>query len=223
MLGKRAELFFAEAIKQSSTFELLASNLQIIHEKRTLGEFDFFLKDVKRNQIIHVELVYKFYIFDPDFKNELEGWIGPNRRDTFLKKINHLKTHQLPLLYQEESSQVLSKLNLNAHKIEQQVCFLANLFVPKHRINQEFCEINNKAIVGYWIKKNEFLTNEYQPHQFYSPKKANWPVEPQYHTEWKSFNEILEQIEVLFQHQKAALLWMKKDNFTFERFFVVWW
>lgn len=167
--------------------------------------------------------MYKFYIFDPDFKNELEGWIGPNRRDTFLKKINHLKTHQLPLLYQEESSQVLSKLNLNAHKIEQQVCFLANLFVPKHRINQEFCEINNKAIVGYWIKKNEFLTNEYQPHQFYSPKKANWPVEPQYHTEWKSFNEILEQIEVLFQHQKAALLWMKKDNFTFERFFVVWW
>ena len=56
-MGKRAEVFFAEAIQQSSTYEVIAQNLQLIHEKQTLGEFDFFLKENTTQQQAQTELV----------------------------------------------------------------------------------------------------------------------------------------------------------------------
>lgn len=223
VLGKRAELFFAEAIKQSSHYQLIAHNLQVIQHKKTFGEFDFFLKEEVRNLPIHLELVYKFYVYDPNFESELDRWIGPNRKDTLLRKIERLKNHQLPLLYKKESDFILKKYNLQPEKIEQQVCFLANLFVPKNMLQEKFNYINPSAIVGYWLKKYEFNEAGYGSYSFYSPKKPNWPVDPQFNNNWKSFEAILEEVNFLFQHQKAAFLWMKKDKHTYERFFVVWW
>ena len=223
VLGKRAEVFFAEAIKQSSTYEVIAQNLQLIHENQTLGEFDFFLKEKSTQQLIHTELVYKFYVYDPSFENELDRWIGPNRKDTLLKKVEHLKSHQFPLLYREESTTLIQQQEIELGKIEQQVCFLANLFVPKSLLQHQFEFINNDCILGYWLHEHEFTEAEYGEFQFYSPKKPDWPVEPQHHQDWKSFHEILKDAKYLLQHQKAALIWMKKDEYTFERFFVVWW
>ncbi|MFD2434198.1 DUF1853 family protein [Mesonia maritima] len=223
VLGKRAERFFEIAINQDEDYKFLAGNLQIIHEKQTLGEFDFFLKEKASNQIFHVELVYKFYVYDPDFENELDCWIGPNRKDSLIRKIKRLKEHQLPLLFREESSDSLKKFQLNPESIQQKVCFKANLFIPKRFQHQTFLHINNDCIVGFWIHSNEFTKAEYGSFQFYSPKKKNWPIEPEQNQTWKNFDEINSEIEYLFQHKKAALLWMKKDTQTFERFFVVWW
>jgi hypothetical protein len=223
VLGKRAEIFFAEAIKQSSRFQIIAHNLQVIQHKKTFGEFDFFLKDKVRNKPIHVELVYKFYVYDPSFNNELDRWIGPNRKDTLVKKMERLKNHQLPLLYKKESEFILKKYNLPPEKMEQQVCFLANLFVPRHLLQHKFSFINPSAIIGYWLKKSEFTEAEYGKYSFYSPKKPDWPVHPKLNNNWKSFEAILEEVNFLFQHQKATFLWMKKNEHTYERFFVVWW
>ncbi|MBW2961574.1 DUF1853 family protein [Mesonia aestuariivivens] len=223
VLGKRAELFFAEAIRQSSNYDLIAQNLQLIHDKQTLGEFDFFLNEINTNQTIHVELVYKFYVYDLNFENELDRWIGPNRKDTLLKKIDRLKSHQLQLLYKKESKSLLKEHKIELDKTEQQVCFLANLFVPKSLLNHQFKQINNSCILGYWLHENEFSQEEYGSFEFYSPKKPDWPVEPQHHQNWKSYAEILHEVKYLLQHQKAALMWMKKDEQTYERFFIVWW
>ena len=109
VLGKRAEIFFAEAIRQSSHYDLIAQNLQLIHNKQTLGEFDFFLKEQNTQQSLHVELVYKFYVYDSSFKQQLDRWIGPNRKDSLLKKIEHIKSHQFPLLFREESQELLQQ------------------------------------------------------------------------------------------------------------------
>ena len=63
MLGKRAERYFSEWIKQSDSYELIAENIQIIENKQTLGEFDFITRRLLDNQLIHIELIYKFYLF----------------------------------------------------------------------------------------------------------------------------------------------------------------
>ena len=223
VLGKRAELFFAEAIRQSSDYDLIAQNLQLIHNKQTLGEFDFFLKEQATQQSLHVELVYKFYVYDPSFKQELDRWIGPNRKDSLLKKIKHVKSHQFPLLFREESQELLQQRGIELEKIQQQVCFLAHLFVPKSLFHQQFKLVNKHCISGYWLHEHEFTETEYGEFQFYSPKKPDWPIQPQHHQDWKSFPEILADVNHLLGHQKAALIWMKKDEHTFERFFVVWW
>ena len=222
-MGKRAEVFFAEAIQQSSTYEVIAQNLQLIHEKQTLGEFDFFLKEKSTQQLIHTELVYKFYVYDPKFENELDRWIGPNRKDTLLKKVEHLKSHQFPLLFREESKDLLQQQEINLQQIKQQVCFLANLFVPKKLFNLSFDGVNNACISGYWLHKHDFTEAEYGNFQFYSPKKADWPLQPKHHQDWKSYTEILKNVNNLLQHKKSAFIWLKKDSLTFERFFVVWW
>lgn len=223
VLGKRAEHFFAQAIQSSSNYELLAQNLQVIEDKKTWGEFDFFIKDLHQKQKIHVELVYKFYVYDPSFDEEMQRWIGPNRKDSLLRKVKRLKNHQLPLLFQQEAQETLDHHGLDPTEFQQQVCFKANLFIPKHLENHSFPKINSACIAGFWLHQEQFSIEDYGNYQFFSPKKKDWPVDPALNTEWKSFEAIQEEIQVLSQHQKSALLWMKKSEHLFQRFFVVWW
>ncbi|MDQ7916500.1 DUF1853 family protein [Mesonia sp. MT50] len=225
VLGKRAERFFDFAIKQSSRYEMIAQNLQVIYEKKTLGEFDFFVEDLEERTSLHIELVYKFYLFNPSVskEEELKCWIGPNRKDSFLRKINRLKTHQLSLLFRQESEEILAQQQINPRKLQQKICFKANLFVPKTSGKTSYELINPKAIVGYWMHLHEFTKEEFGTDDYFSPQKKDWPVDPKHQEEWKSYKNILQEIKYLFKHQKAAFIWRKKADSSFERFFVVWW
>ncbi|MDT0294699.1 DUF1853 family protein [Mesonia ostreae] len=225
VLGKRAERFFKFTIKESTRYKMKAQNLQVIYEKKTLGEFDFFVEDLQERSLLHIELVYKFYLFDPSVskEEELKCWIGPNRKDSFLRKIHHLKTHQLPLVFRKESEDILHQQQMNPRKLKQKVCFKANLFVPKTFKKTTYELINPSAIVGYWMHRDEFTKEEFGEGSYFSPQKKDWPVDPKHQEEWKAYDNILQEIEYLFKHQKAAFIWRKKTDNSFERFFVVWW
>lgn len=221
-LGRRIEYFFAYYIKNFTEQELLAANVQISSEKITVGELDFLLKD-PTGLVSHIELVYKFYIYDPSFASEEERWIGPNRRDSFQRKLKHLRDHQFPLLYRKETQPLLDRLKIKPEEILQQVCFKANLFVPKQLLNYSFSEVNPECIIGYWIKYEEFTEEEFGSAVFFSPKKADWPKDPAQNKKWESFSEIKEQLQTLLDRKKSPLVWMKKASGEFERFFLVWW
>jgi uncharacterized protein len=85
-LGSRIERFFEFYIQQSQNYELIKNNIQIINNKQTLGELDFILYDKKAQKYLHVEHVYKFYLYDDSIINEIDRFIGPNKNDTFGKK-----------------------------------------------------------------------------------------------------------------------------------------
>src|SRR5690606_12766576 len=87
VLGKRSESFFELALTHSEGFQVIAQNIQIQREKITLGEIDFLIEDCTGNRQFHVELVCKFYLYDPSLDRELDRWIGPNRKDSLLQKI----------------------------------------------------------------------------------------------------------------------------------------
>jgi len=223
VLGKRAESFFDLALKHSDRFQVIAQNIQIQREKITLGEIDFLIEDPIKNRQLHVELVCKFYVYDPSFENELERWIGPNRRDTLLQKTEKLKQKQLPLLYKPETEPYLSELNLQSEKLQQEVCFKANLFIPKNLKNKEFEHINHQCILGFWLHFEEFTETDYGRFQFLAPKKQDWSIDPKYGENWVSYSEIKESIRELFLHKKSPLIWIKKNKEEFEHLFVVWW
>lgn len=225
VLGKRGERFFDFAIKQSSRYQMKTQNLQVIYEMKTLGEFDFFVEDLEERSSLHIELVYKFYLFDASVskEEELKCWIGPNRRDSFLRKIHRLKTHQLPLVFRKESEGILQQQQINPRKLKQKVCFKANLFVHKTSKKTTYELINPKAIVGYWMHLHEFTKEEFGEDCYYSPQKKDWPVHPKHQEEWKGYSSILQEIKYLFKHQKATFIWRKKIDNSYERFFVVWW
>lgn len=223
VMGKRVERFFEWIIRQNQGYKLLAENMQISRDKITLGELDFLLKDLINQQVYHVEMVYKFYVYDPSFTAEKQRWIGPNRKDTLLLKTKKLKEKQFPLLFKPETKELLSSLNLNAEEVIQQSCFKANLFVPGELQNKQFSKINNDCIAGIWLHFKEFKTSSYKNFEYYAPKKQDWPISPQHGETWFSHSEIINQIEILFENKKAPLIWVKKPGNNYERLFVVWW
>ena len=223
VLGKRMESFFELIIQNSERYNLLANNIQISRDKITLGELDFLLKDLHTNQVIHLELVYKFYVYDPSFSSEEARWIGPNRKDSFLQKMEKLKQKQFPLLYKPETRDFLKTLNLTPEKLFQQTYFKAQLFIPKSFRSQEFDKINKECIAGYWLPFREFDTSEYIDFQFYAPLKQDWPVAPNFGKKWISFSKIKNQIISSMEKKKSPLVWMKRSETEFEAFFVVWW
>ncbi len=223
VMGKRVERFFEWIIQKNPNYKLLAGNMQISRDKITLGELDFLLKDIINQKALHVEMVYKFYVYDPSFSSEMRRWIGPNRRDSLLQKTEKLKEKQFPLLFKPETENLLNSLGLNASEILQQTCFKANLFIPKQLQDNHFPYINNKCIAGAWLYFKDFISAEYRGFEYFAPKKQDWPILPEHGETWFNHSEIIEQIEIHFQKKKAPLIWIKKPGNKFERLFVVWW
>lgn len=223
VLGKRMESFFELLIKSSDRYKLLANNIQISREKITLGELDFLLKDLHTNQNIHLELVYKFYVYDPSFSSEEARWIGPNRKDSFLQKMEKLNQKQFPLLHIPETRDFLKTLELNPEDLIQQTYFKAKLFLPRNIQEHTFPKINQECIAGYYLSFKEFNSTNFQDFRYYAPSKQDWPVAPKFGRDWVSFSEIKEQIQSSFDKKKSPLIWMKRSETEFEAFFVVWW
>ncbi len=223
VLGKRVELFFQDSIANSSNHTILAANLQIIENKVTLGELDFLMKDTLNNEFLHVELVYKFYVYDPKIYGELQRWIGPNRRDTLLYKIKKLQNKQLPLLHHNITQQQLKELNLPCKEITQQVCFLGKLFVPVNLYGSHFPKINNDCIVGFWLTLDTFIKRQQENDVYCLPKKENWLIHPENNEEWISFEDSVMLIVNSLQNKKSLLCWKKTPTNSFEQFFIVWW
>lgn len=223
VMGKRVECFFHYYMEHFSREEVTAHNVQIREGKITIGELDFLLRNRQENTVAHIEVVYKFYIYDPAFDQEVHRWIGPNRKDSLVKKLSRLRDRQFPLLYRPETRHLLDRLGIDPEDVTQKVCFKANLFVPFHMLEQEFPLVNNQAIRGFWIRSGAFTPDEFGSFEFFSPKKPDWPAEPESNKTWFSFSEIREQLEELLENEKSPLIWMKLGPGHFSRFFVVWW
>lgn len=224
VLGKRIEHFFEYYINSSKHYHLLVKNLQIFKDKITIGELDFIVEDTSKKCLLHIELVYKFYLYDPQkSKNELERWIGPNQKDSLLEKVAKLKHKQFPLLYQPETKHALEELDVSTDMIKQKVSFFGQLFIPFPYKNKTLAGINNDCISGFWIRRHDFNSEKYYRHQYYIPSKKDWVTDPKDQMVWYSYHTILESIEVELSKKKSPLLWMKSNEDSYSKCFVVWW
>ncbi|TXK72593.1 DUF1853 family protein [Mesonia sp. HuA40] len=225
VLGKRAEAFFEAEINKSNRYDMLGSNLQIIEDKITLGEIDFLLKDLSSGDFLHVELVYKFYLLDTRIQNPLEAWVGANRKDSLLRKLDHLKNHQLPLLQNHSVQYFLKKLGINPNQIKNQYAhFKAHLFLPKGYNKSILPYLNPNCISGTYVDLNSFTSDTYFRDKFYySPFKKDWSISPHLDVNWVDYNKQLEEVDFLAQNKKSSYLWVKNKLDLIELIFVVWW
>ena len=224
VLGKRIEHFFEYLINTSGAYQIILKNKQIFKNKITIGELDFLLEDIQQKQIIHIELVYKFYLYNPEKSDiELERWIGPNRTDSLLEKITKLKTKQLPLLYRPESIVALNEIGVNIKNIKQQICFFGNLFIPIALKNKSFPKLNNHCIVGFWIALKDFTSEKYGSNVYYIPQKKDWIAKPKHHRDWYTYDAIQEPLNIQLSKKRSPLLWIKSKGDFFSKCFVVWW
>lgn len=87
--------------------EMVAHREQIIIDGRTIGELDFVFRD-ENGRLQHWETAVKFYLQALPNTGDDPRYLGPNTSDTLERKIERLRTHQLPLgteVYSEIESQ----------------------------------------------------------------------------------------------------------------------
>jgi len=219
-LGKYIERFVSFELAQNSSIKIISENIQIQKEKITLGELDcIILKDEKP---IHLEIVYKFYVYDAAIgATEIEHFIGPNRKDSLLEKLTKLKEKQLPLLYSNECEKYLKSIHLASENITQQVYFKAQLFVPFSNKSVQLSKINKECIVGYYINKTEL--SQFFDCKFHIPNKKDWLVIPHENINWQSFKQFTESSKDYLEREFSPLCWLKKPNEAIEKFFLIWW
>lgn len=223
MLGKRAERYFSEWLKRSSEYELIAENIQVIDQKQTLGEFDFIVRRKSDQQLIHIELVYKFYVFDPTaIGSEFTRWIGPNRKDRLDYKVEKLTNHQFPLMFHEAAIKKLNDLKVDTSNIEQQVLFLANLFVPTNE-EVNFDKVNESAVEGKWMNLSEWEEAFNTTIQFAIPPKINWFSKELKDANWLSKDQAREKIRSMHNLERSPLIYAKDGAGNQRRDFVVYW
>lgn len=219
-LGKRIEHFVFHDINKDSDLNLMVENLQIQQDKQTIGEIDALL--LVNNQPVHLEVIYKFYLYDPQLgPQELNCWIGPNRNDSLLKKLDKLKNKQLPLLRHPQTQPYLKDLDLKPSDIEQQVLFKAQLFLPETLDALPNTVLNNACIVGSYMNKQQLLTVSHC--QFYMPTKLEWLIEAHDHVSWQSSDLFFKEIEHCFNRKQSPMIWIRYPDLILKRCFVVWW
>lgn len=220
-LGHQMEHVFQQLIDYADAYEIVLQNLQIGEPEKTIGEIDFILKHKSKNQLIHVELTYKFYLIYPEYSNPVLQLIGPNKRDTFFKKIQKIEQIQFPLLHTEKGAKTLTEYGINHLEVEQQCCFKAQLFKPFGSDKIDLGILNEDCLIGYWQRFDDFKKRTFATTQFYMPTKSEWVHSPFGGVNWKSFTEILPEIDLRLQNGYAPMLWLKNDRKTFEKMFVV--
>lgn len=219
-LGKLAERFVFFELKRDETIRLLLKNIQIQREKITLGELDCIFQE--KNRVVHLEIVYKFYLYDSTVGNsEIAHWIGPNKKDTLLAKLKKLKQKQFPLLEEKECKTYLQKQNISIAHTQQRVYFKAQLFIPLGTDKNTYQHINTECIIGFYCNSKTIYS--FETCKFFIPSKLNWFLVPHAQVEWMDFYSFYEKIKHLHLQNKSPLCWVKKRNGELLKLFVVWW
>ncbi len=220
-LGNRVEYFVFQSLAQQSHIQILETNLQIQQNKQTLGELDALL--LVNKQPVHLEIIYKFYLCDPLVgTTELDHWIGPNRKDSLIYKLDKLRNKQLPLLYAPETQPYLEGHRLNPASIQQQVLFLAQLFVPRASATAIPLEqLNAKAVLGTYVRLPDL--SAYTDCSFYIPSKLDWLVMAHNTVSWMPYALFQQELRDLLDAQRSPLIWIRHPDGELERLFVVWW
>lgn len=163
---------------QYPCYELLAQEIQLHHQNRTLGAIDFIIKD-QNNQIQHWEVAIKFYLLYDGL------WYGPNAHDRLDKKLDHMLSHQLKMSQHPIFLEQYPDWNAIEPKVLLQGRLYINPFIeqtiPKQCLDHN---IELSQIAGFWcyhsqyhliettlftLSKSDWATGHQSEDQRYSP------------------------------------------------------
>lgn len=219
-LGKYVERLVSFELSTHKNITVLAENIQIQDGKTTIGELDcLFLKDQKP---VHLEIVYKFYLYDDTVgTSEIDHFIGPNRKDALTEKLSKLKDKQLPLLHSEACKPYLQNLELASTKIIQEVYFKAQLFLPLEKPEISLKHLNSDCIYGFYFRLKDL--KKFTSCKFYIPKKKDWLINPHPQVDWMTFDDFKKAAKNYVQEKFSPMVWIKSKNGELQKCFLVWW
>ncbi len=219
-LGHMVERIVSELIKRSENYRLLHENVQLFDGKQTIGEIDFILKELTTGKLLHMEFAYKFYLFDPDISSEIiKNWIGPNRKDSLVEKLEKLAQRQFPLLFHDALKSALWELS--PKDIHQAACILSSLYVP-YQCRLDFDPAYKDSIRGYYLNLDAFSALHDPRKRYYIPVKLQWGMDPSSNKNWEDFASTKRVLQQCMMEKQAQLCWQNQEG-AYSQFFVVWW
>ena len=161
-LGVYFEQLWHFFLGKDPDIELIAHNLPIHDEGRTLGEFDCVYYCHKRRLEVHLELAVKFFLGAPRNGTNanirtgaLRDWLGPDTRDRLDLKLSHLLEHQILLSERAEAKKRLLALGID--RVEKEIAFKGYLFQPEHNVLPTPPGYNNDCDMGRWVSCTSLL------------------------------------------------------------------
>jgi hypothetical protein len=156
-LGLYFEQLFTHLLQSSQHYQLVATNLQIHRDGRTIGEFDCLLRALADSSLIHLELAVKFYL-QLGTGQQMSDWVGPNYRDRLDIKYEHLLKHQLQLAEHPDVTAWLKARNLT---IDSKALFTRGrlYYQLNNFLNASYCfpsEVISGHQKGFWCSLDEF-------------------------------------------------------------------
>ena len=139
-------------LRRHSRYTLLAHNLQIRDEVRTLGAFDYLVRD-SSGQAQHWEVAVKFYL-QRQPSTEWSAWVGPGRRDRLDIKLARMRDHQLPLSSRPEAAEALASFGL-AQPLDQLAMLKGMLFAPWGGTERRPVGGAQAVSLGQWVTVSE--------------------------------------------------------------------
>ena len=229
-LGHQVEHIYLQLLKASNKYKVLAHSIQLIEYKQTLGELDFIIKSLETDEIIHIELAYKFYLLDLNVESTLEGsLVGPNRSDAFTYKIDKTKNKQMPLLYSNAAKKLLEnvakkkQLKIDVDAIIQKVAFYAQIYIPFDSKEKEIGSLNSQCIAGSHMPLNRFVSEDFEAYRFHFPNKSEWIHIPHHDVKWMNYESAISVIKERHGIGRSPMLWVRERNEELFKIFVTHW
>jgi len=149
-LGFLYQYILSQLFSNSNNYQLMAEEIQLSAEGRTLGAIDFIVKNLVNSHVEHWEVAIKFYLL-------YQGhWYGPNAKDRLDLKLTKMLDHQLKM---SSSSAFLKRYpewsNISEHLLMQGRLYINpfdNHPIPKACLTQT---LNPSRIKGYWCFQHQ--------------------------------------------------------------------
>lgn len=195
-LGLQFEQMIQDWLLGDPDRQLLAHNLQVRTDGRTLGEFDLLVQTPDGPE--HWELAVKFFLGTGD-QRDARNWYGPNPDDTLAGKLERLQGHQLMLSRTAAGMQLLAAMQI--HDVRPRGFVKGRLFYPYEQFQaQRFVHpeiVNPRHARGWWQSIDDFLGHTDAGRQFVLLDKSLWlaPLEPQHACQGCTLDELMALID----------------------------
>lgn len=165
-LGFYYQWLWRELIIHHPDYHLIAEEIQVSEEGRTIGAVDFLVKNRVANTLEHWEVAIKFYLAHQG------RWPGPNARDELDKKSARMLEHQLPLSGHSTISTKYGQINTR------RLIMQGRLFYPAFDYGKGSGIITNPAAPhGKWCYAEQIPALELRP-----ISKFDWLAPPDFNT-----------------------------------------
>jgi hypothetical protein len=208
-VGFYFEALISFAIQHAYSLSLIKEHIQLNHNKNTLGEIDFLIRDNTSGECIHLETAIKFYLkSDPWFtpENPYQQWLGPMVKDRLDLKLNKLIHHQVQITQHPdypscENAALLPKVNKRA------------VLMTGYLFNNQFERTQN-----YWLTQKETPDHLEDNHSRYQiAVKPFWLCCPNPTTQtpdihWLTKHQLIAEINNIIQQWNRPVLVFQNEN-----------